>query len=365
MVYSVMQQTKKVVDALHNWLFDNSAYAFPDEPGPIACTTVQVPTSDSCGAQGSQDNGRLGDYANAIHNKFASIASSATSAASNAATNLFDSGDKSDKSDRKTFQGESSYHHILEKLQSVVNPSYWQQIDHSAAWNDYISNHAPNFHLLQSHLDRLSKSLGVETRIFVMILLLLFVLLLLLFVLLLLIACAARRTGTKSGEEEFYYGIGIGREPDLLDTKGIQIRSSHTTEKCTRSSSKTYTSTFTKALADSTANRAHEHDVSRLPTSEFRKRTRRSSIVNYHELSLLFLPNLGTGEGVMSTILECASALQREEDDIELDNYENYEENVSENESVDSNSSTIQDGPSKSKSTNQQSGQTPYDTCRS
>ncbi|KAF9171831.1 hypothetical protein BGX20_006845 [Mortierella sp. AD010] len=311
MAYSIMQQTKRVVDAFHNWLFGNSAYVFPDEPGPIACITAQVSTSDSCGAQGSQDNGRPGDYANAVHNKFASIASSATSAVSSTVANLFDSDDSSDKSDRKTFQGESSYHHILEKLQSVINPSYRQRIDPSAAWNDYIPNHVPNFHLLQSRLDRLSKSLGVETGIFV-------VMLLLLFALLLLIACAARRTGTKSCEEEFQYGIGVGREPDLLDTTGNQVRGSHTTEK---------------APADSTANRAHEHDVCRLPTSEFPKRTRRPS------------------EGVMLGSLECASALQQEEDEIEFDNYENYEENVSENESVDSNSSTIQRGPSRSKST--------------
>ncbi|KAF9358416.1 hypothetical protein BGX26_001818 [Mortierella sp. AD094] len=329
MAHSVKQQTKKIVDTLHNWLFDNSAYTFSDEPQPTACTTAQVSASGSCGAQGSQDNGGLGSYANAVHNKFAAIASSASSAASNTATSLFDSDNSGDKGDKKSFLGESSYHRILEKLQSLASPSYWQQTDPSAAWNNYISNHASDSHPLQSRMNQLSKSLGVETRVLV-------VTLLLLFVLLLLIACATRHTSTESGkeEEEFHYGIGLGREPDLSNTEGNQVRGSHTTTATTT------TKTTEKAPADSAANGAHEHDVCRSPTSEFPKRTRRPSIIN--------------GEGVMSTILEGASALRREEDEIEFDNYEDYEENVSENESVDPSSSTIQCRPSKSKSTHQQ-----------
>ncbi|KAF9202888.1 hypothetical protein BGZ49_006981 [Haplosporangium sp. Z 27] len=326
MDHNLEQNTRRVIDTLYGWLFDDTSRSLPNELHPTACSTAPVSVRGSRGAQGFDKGGKLNGYASMAHEKFAAF----TSSASNIAVSLLDNNDPSTKGSSE------SHHQILKKMQSKVDPSNWQQTNpssSSSAWSNFISNHASIFQPLQSRLDYIPKKISFEARTMVSILSLLFVLSLL----------AVYATRYHRSGDEFHYGIGLGREPDPTKIEDDK----EDTKKGTQTSPKPFSNDSTATAksekdsqdsVESTGEETHEHDVSRSPTSEFPKRARRPSIIN--------------GEGVITTILEDilgTSVIRRGEDEIEFDNYEDYEENVSKSDSDDPMPALDQDKSSKPK----------------
>ncbi|KAF8978226.1 hypothetical protein BGZ46_006704 [Entomortierella lignicola] len=279
MDHNLEQNTRRVIDTLYGWLFDDSSRSLPNELHPTACSTAPVSVRGSRGAQGFDKGGKLNGYASMAHEKFAAF----TSSASNIAVSLFDNSDPSTKGSSE------SHHQILKKVQSKVDPSNWQQTNpssSSSAWSNFISNHASIFQPLQSRLDYIPKNISFEARKMVSILSLLFVLSLL----------AVYATRYYRSGDEFHYGIGLGREPDPTKIEDDK----EDTKKGTQTSPKTFSN-------DSTATAKSEKD------------------------------SQGT------------SVIRRGEDEIEFDNYEDYEENVSKSDSDDPMPALDQDKSSKPK----------------
>ncbi|KAF9439048.1 hypothetical protein BGZ76_001024 [Entomortierella beljakovae] len=274
-------QVKRAIDTLYHWFFHKSSFEFPSEPEPTACSTAILSNSGSCGTPGINSSGVLGSFADSLTSKFQTFAS-------NHGHGGF-------------LAGSSIYDKFIEKIKNT---------NIATAWSEFTSNYDPNLDPFHFQLNRLADKLGVETQSLVAMLLALSVLLLLiLFV-------------TQGDKDdligEYHHGIGIGREPNQLDIKDSHgNHSPETVNNGTLSSKRSHeTQKHTQKNEGD-----HDNDISRSPTSSFPKRARRPSLVK--------------GDSVISTILEGSSALQREEDDIENDNYEGYEENISDDETAD------------------------------
>ncbi|KAF9196303.1 hypothetical protein BGZ50_001053 [Haplosporangium sp. Z 11] len=166
MVYDLVYQAKRVIDTLYNHLYDNPEYEAFSSSDP---SYVKAYSYDKGGFFGAEDGAK--DYASEIQDKVTSVAESVSSAAAKATSTLISSSNSNNNNNHNYWISIGNHHGILERLQSVVNPSFWHRFDPSSTTWDNIT---PDLHALQSRLglDHIAQKLNVEPRILFLIMLL-------------------------------------------------------------------------------------------------------------------------------------------------------------------------------------------------